>query len=487
MQDQQRIDKSPLVVDMDGTLVRSDTLHEALLAHFADRPQAVFRFLGLLAQGKARFKNALADECIIQGGELPLNQDVLEKIKQARQAGRKIILVSAADQRQAEAIADSVELFDEVYGTSEQTNSGKNLSGQSKAEFLVKLFGEGQFDYVGDSHVDLPVWQAANKTITVDASHKLRRAAEGVSENVEHLGRPRSKVSQFRHYLRALRPHQWVKNILIFLPMLAAHDFSKIGDALLAFVAFSMTASAIYLVNDVLDLSADRAHPRKCKRPFAACDIPVMHGPILFFGLFGFALLISLLFLPLIFSGVLLIYVATTVAYSLVLKRKLIVDVWTLAALYTIRLVAGAAATGISLSPWLLGFSMFLFFGLAAIKRQAELTDQIRRNVPDTAGRAYRTSDLPVLQMMALSAGYTAVLLFALYTNSAVVSETYAMPSLLWSVCPVLLYWITRIAIMTHRGYMTDDPIIFSAKDWQSQICGLLMAGLFVGASVLNW
>ena len=469
---------------MDGTLVRGDTLHEAVLAYLGANPSNLFRMIGWLKHGKAGFKRRLADEYVIGGKNILLNETVLEKIRAEKKTGRKVVLASAADLRQAITVAEVVGLFDEVYGTNHKIWNGKNLAGRSKSDFLTELYGERQFDYIGDSAVDVPVWKAARKAITIGAGKSLRRKVEDAAEEFLHLEFPCPVAKRLGLYLRAMRPHQWVKNLLIFIPMLAARDFYAFWPALLAFISFSMVASSIYIINDLFDLAADRAHPRKCKRPFAAGDIPIKHGFYLFAILFTIAAGLASAFLPPLFLGVLLLYLVTTVAYSLVLKRKLIIDVWTLAGLYTVRLMAGAAATSLVLSPWILGFSMFLFFALAAVKRQAELADQIIRNVSDTAGRAYKTADLPVLQMMSVAAGYAAVLLFGLYTNSTVATGNYAAPHLLWGVCPILLYWISRVAIMTHRGYMTDDPIVFSAKDRQSQICGLLMFLCFSAASI---
>lgn len=470
-----------LVVDMDGTLSRTDTLHEAVFAFVSASPWRAPALVGWLGLGKAGFKTRLADECLADAGRLPLNEAVLDLVRAARAEGRRTALVSAADQRQAQALAARLGLFDEVHGT---TKGGVNLSGAAKAAFLTDRYGEKGFDYVGDSRADLPVWRSARRAITVGAPPPLRAAAERCGGETAHLDPPREGRARLAPYLRALRPHQWLKNALIFMPMLAAHDFSAAGAALAAFVAFSLTASSVYLINDLLDLSADRAHPRKRLRPFASAEVPLIHGVALAGLLVLAALLISLLFTPLLFLGALLLYYVATFAYSLVLKRKLIIDVWTLGGLYTLRILAGAAATGVPLSPWMLGFSMFLFLSLAAVKRQAELTDQIRGNKAQSAGRAYHVDDLPILRSIALSAGYAAVVVFALYISGPKVSALYSRPEALWLVCPLLLYWVSRMVMVTHRGDMTDDPIIYAARDRVSLIvvalagCAVLLAGL---------
>jgi 4-hydroxybenzoate polyprenyltransferase/phosphoserine phosphatase len=456
-----------LVVDMDGTLTRTDTLHEAVLGYIATDPFRLFRLVKWLPEGKAGFKRRLAGERLLDAASLPLNEAVVELLEKARAEGRRTALVSAADQRQAEAIAARVGLFDEVHGTgTAEAGDGINLGGREKAAFLCRRYGERGYDYVGDSRADLPAWVSARRAITVNAPRALRAAAERLNPAVEHIAAPEAWTSRIRTYLGALRPHQWSKNLLIFLPILAAHELDSIGVALAAFIAFSLTASSVYLLNDMLDLEADRAHPRKRKRAFASCAIPLAHGFVLAPGLLAAAVLVALLFTPLAFLGVLALYYALTLAYSLWLKRKLIIDVWTLAGLYTLRILAGAAAAMVPLSFWMLAFSMFLFLSLAAVKRQAELTERLRHGKrKGAAGRAYVADDLPVVRGMALAAGYGAVLVFALYIDSPEVAEIYTRPQILWGVCPILLYWVSRIVMVTHRGWMSDDPIVFAVRD----------------------
>jgi 4-hydroxybenzoate polyprenyltransferase len=245
-----------------------------------------------------------------------------------------------------------------------------------------------------------------------------------------------------------------------------------------------MMASSVYLLNDLVDLPSDRQHPRKRNRPFAAGEIPIAHGILISGGLILLSLLLAGLVLPPLFLAVLLGYFAATLAYSFALKRKLIVDVVTLAGLYTLRIIAGGAAVAIMPSPWLLAFSVFLFFSLAAIKRQAELVDQIKAGKDASPGRAYLSSDVAVVQIMAVCAGQAAVLVFALYIDSPAVAALYARPAILWLLCPVLLYWLSRIALLTHRGHMDDDPIVFAARDRISQIT-VVCAALILFAAEL--
>ena len=449
-----------LVVDLDGTLCRTDTLHEALLRMIASYPAKLLSLPGWLAEGRAEFKAHLADLGVVDPAELPLNEAVLETVRTARKAGRRTALVSAADQRQVTAVAEATGLFDEAYGSAE----GHNLKGAEKAAFLTEHFGPKMFDYIGDAKADLPVWESARHAITVQASPAMCRAADGANTNVSHIDPP---AGRGKAMLKALRPHQWSKNVLLFLPMLAAHDLGKLMPVLLGFAAFCLTASAVYVINDLIDLPSDRAHPRKCKRPFASGALNASTGVLMAGGLLVGAMILGFTTGNPVFIAVLGAYLVCTFAYSLWLKRKLLVDVLMLAGLYTVRIIAGGAAAAVALSPWLLGFSMFLFLALAAVKRQAELTDQMKTG-RTSSGRAYEIDDLPVLRGIALSAGNAAVLVLALYISSDVVQALYSRPELIWIICPLLLYWTMRMVMKTHRGEMTDDPIVYAATDWTS-------------------
>ena len=482
----QEADQTVLAVDLDGTLCRTDTLHEALLHTLTARPGKVPGILNELFEGKVAFKRKVAEATTLTAIDLPLNEEVLTLVQLARDAGRKTVLVTAADSAQAHAVADELGLFDEVLATGTPAAGDVNLGGAAKAQFLTERYGERGFDYVGNAPVDIPVWKEARRALTVGASRKLARAAEDVNNEVVHLDPPGSFMERAFTVLRAMRPHQWSKNLLVFLPMLAAHDISVFPAALAAFVAFSMMASSVYLLNDLADLAADRAHPRKRLRPFATGEITAATGVGLAIFLIVLSLLIAVLFTTSQFLIALGIYYITTFAYSFWLKRKLIVDVMVLAGLYTARLVGGAAATSVELSPWMLGFSMFLFLALAAVKRQAELTDVVAAEGDGQApGRAYMTEDLPVVRGIALSSGHAAVLVFALYITSEDTQGLYSQPGLLWLICPILLYWITRMVMATHRGWMTDDPIVFAAKNRGSRILIAAAAVVVIAAAVL--
>lgn len=277
-----------------------------------------------------------------------------------------------------------------------------------------------------------------------------------------------------------------MKNILVFVPMLAAHDITgtTFFASLLAFISFSLVASSVYVLNDLLDLDADRAHPRKRLRPFAAGSIPIASGTWMAGGLLGMGGLIAA-FLGPAFFAVMAGYYALTTGYSLYLKRRIVVDICVLAGLYTVRIVAGGVANAIPLSVWLLAFSIFFFLSLAAVKRQAELVDNVKQGKLKASGRGYHVDDLPIISMVSIAAGYVAVLVMALYVSSPGVMQLYANPEVLWGVCAVLLYWITRTVMLTHRGWMHDDPVVYAAKDRISQVCFLIILGFVLAGAIL--
>ena len=467
-----------LTVDLDGTLIRSDMLHETFWSAFSRDWRTPFRALRALFSGKAALKAFLSGASEIDVTRLPYNDAVLDYIKTFRASGGRTILATACNQDIAQDIAGHLTLFDEVHGS----DASHNLKGQNKALFLSSRFGEKSFIYIGDAHADLPVWEQASKAITINAGPNLRKSVERINPEFEHLGTPKERLTT---YLKAVRPHQWLKNSLVFAPALAAHQLESatLIQSLIAFFAFSLIASSVYVTNDLLDLNADRAHPRKRQRPFASGAIPIQHGALLALGLFLAGILTAFLLKPVFLLALLTYYVLTSV-YSLLLKRKTIIDICTLAGLYTMRIIGGGAATDITLSFWLLAFSIFIFLSLAAIKRQAELVDLKEQGSLQAKGRGYHVDDLPLMTMIVISAGFMAILVLMLYVNSASVIALYPTPSALWGVCCILLYWLARMAFITHRGRMHDDPIIFSIKDKVSQLCfALITALVLIGAA----
>ena len=470
-----------LVVDLDGTLIHSDMLYETFWAALHERWTRVFKVAFALAGGRAAVKRNLADMVTVDPATLPYNDAVLEKLRSWRAAGGPTALVSASDNQIVQGIAQHLGLFDHAQGSED----GINLKGAHKAEYLKRTYPEG-FQYAGDSRADLAVWPEAVGAITVDLPSRMR-ADVTVREGgtIEHLQtRPSSMAGPL---LKALRPHQWMKNLLLFLPILSAHHFElhTLGIGFLAFIVFSLTASSVYLTNDLLDLAADRAHPRKCKRPFAAGTLSLALGTALAPGLLLLAFGLALAMVSPSFLMVMVLYYLLTTLYSFSLKRRMIIDIFTLAILYTLRIVAGAAATGLELSVWILAFSMFFFLALAAVKRQAELVSTLDEGHKMARGRGYTAADLPFVSMMALGSGYVSVLVLALYLTSDAVMRLYSEPAALWGICVILLYWISRTCLLTHRGEMHDDPLIYAVKDHVSQFCAVLILGLGVSGALL--
>lgn len=469
---------SVLVIDLDGTLIRSDMLLESFWAAFSGDRRAPLAALASLVAGRAALKRRMARMAAPDPSTLPYNETVLDYIRSWREAGGRAVLVSAADAQLVQAVADHLGLFDEAHGS----DGHRNLKGPEKARFVTGRFGAGGYAYVGDSEADLPVWEAAGRAVTVGAGAGLRRRVEALGGTVEHLPEHPGRAGAA---LRALRPHQWLKNLLIFMPMLAGHDFTTLTamQSIVAFSAFCLVASSVYLINDLLDLTADRAHPRKRDRPLASGALPIGLGTAMAPALFAAGLAVALT-LGGRFVLVLLGYFALTALYSLWLKRLVIADILTLAVLYTTRIVAGAVATGLPLSVWILAFAIFFFLAMAAVKRQAELVDTAARGQLAAAGRGYHADDLPLVSQMATTSGYVSVLVMALYLNSPTVQDLYSRPPVLWGICLVLLYWISNIVMVTHRGSMDDDPIVYALKDRTSQICILLVLALAWGATL---
>lgn len=463
-----------LVVDLDHSLCKIDTLHEALITMALRAPVQTLMLAANPRRSKSQFKRTVADHVVLRPETLPYNQNVLEALREARKNGRRTALVSASDQRQVTAIAEHLGLFDEALGTGGTPMTETNLGGRAKADALAERYGEKGFDYIGDAASDLEVWQRARLSYGVGISPSLRRSAAKRGIEVIELEPARDSLDRLRVHLKALRPHQWSKNLLLFLPMLASHDFSQFLVVCTAFVCFCLTASAVYIINDVIDLPSDRVHERKRMRPFATGELSSRRGVIMAAGLLLSAAGLSAAFTTPNLVAVLAMYFVATLAYSTWLKRKLLVDVIALAGLYTIRIIAGGVAAQAVLSHWLLAFSMFLFFSLATMKRQTELSAQARDG--KAPGRGYYSDDLSVIRSMAISSGHAAILVLALYVADPATRELYAAPQVIWLICPLLFYWLGRMQVLTHRGFMDDDPIVFAMRDRISLAVGVLAA-----------
>jgi 4-hydroxybenzoate polyprenyltransferase len=404
---------------------------------------------------------------------------VLEVVRGAREAGRQVLLVTASDQRVADAVGRHLGLFDEVVGS----DGARNLKGPEKARYLEGRFGAQGFDYVGDSMADLPVFAAAGRALVVGASTGVVAAARGVARDVEVIAlEPRSKA---RALVKALRPHQWMKNLLLFVAPMLAHvrEPERLLEVVVAFLAFSFTASSVYVLNDLLDLEQDRQHRSKKNRPFAAGTLSIPLGLALFPAVMVAGVGLAAALLPGRFTLALLGYLALTTVYSVYLKRKLIVDVLTLAMLFTYRVLAGGIAVGVPVSFWLLAFSMFFFTGLAFVKRYSELVATQARDLDKVPGRNYWVSDLEIVKAVGPSSGLLAVLVFSLYINSPEVQRLYPHPEVLWAICPVLLYWIIRVWFLAGRNQLHDDPVVFAIRDRISYLAGAVTGGCLLAAT----
>lgn len=453
----------PLVVDLDGTLIRTDLLVESASQYLIRHPVQFFKTFLWLLRGKTVLKTELAQRVQLDLTVLPYNTDLLNWLRLEKQAGRRLVLATASHSVLAEKVAKHLNLFDEVLATKGDTN----LKANAKAQALVERFGEGGFDYVGNDWPDMQVWAKAHTAHIVDAPTSLlsRAQALGNLDQIFNTNIP-SKLSGM---LKAIRLHQWIKNLLVFVPLIAAHqyaDVSRVGLAFAAFVIFSLTASSVYLLNDLVDVQDDRHHARKRNRPFASGALSLIAGWLAWPALLLVAIVLSAVLMPVAFSASLGVYFVLTVLYSLHLKQLAVVDVLTLAALYTLRIIAGAAAINVAMSFWLLLFSMFIFLSLALIKRYSELKLVRHAGKPGALrGRGYEPDDLELVASLGGSSGFIAVLVLALYIQDGQAANLYATPQFIWLACPVMLFWISRAWLIAHRGRMHDDPIVFALKD----------------------
>ncbi len=467
------VDRGVLCVDLDGTLLRSDLLVETAFELVRRNVLYLLLMPLWLLHGKARLKQEIANRVDIDPRILPYHKDFLAHLRAEKADGRTLALATASHEKYATTIANHLNLFDAVFAS----NSEVNLSGAHKLDRLRTEYGAGKFDYAGNARADLAIWREAGEAIIVNPEPGVAKAAEAVADVAHRFDdRPRGIAP----YVRALRLHQWLKNTLVFVPLLLAHkltDVALLAQAGIAFLAFGLCASSVYLLNDLFDLQADRRHPTKKLRPFAAGDLPIVHGIIAMPLLLTAAMALTV-FLPWQFSLVLGAYYLVTLAYSLYLKRAVLVDVLTLAGLFTSRVIAGGAAVAVPVSFWLLAFSMFIFLSLALVKRYVELTMLARTSRGQVEGRGYRAVDLETLAHFGVASGYMAVLVLALYVDSSAVTLLYAQPHVIWFLCPIVLFLISRIWLLARRDELHDDPIVFAIKDRRSQLAVALGAVL---------
>ena len=466
----------PLVVDLDGTLVRSDLLIETAFSELGRRPQAIFEIFASLRQGKVALKHRLSEPQDFDPATLPYDEAVLQCVREARAAGRPVYLASASHERLVGPIAEHLGLFDGWFATDEVTN----CAGRVKAQILVDAFGDKNFDYIGNDKADLDVWPHAAKALAIRTSGRVGRTLASRCEDVEHL---QHEPATWKDWARLARVHQYAKNGLVFVPLLIGEMFewSAFLTVLGAAIAFSLCASSVYILNDLVDLKDDRGHRSKRFRPLASGTIPLSEAVLAVPILFGISLAIaSAISLP--FLGVLLGYYALTTAYSFFLKRQLFADVLALAGLYTARVVGGAVALGVGISPWLLAFCVAWFLSLALIKRYVELQARRQANLPDSGSRDYRNEDITMVGAMAAGVGFQAITLFLLYSTDTERLAGFARPDLMWFVAPVLAFWLGRALVLAWRGEMHDDPVVFALKDRISIVTLAAAGALVIGA-----
>jgi 4-hydroxybenzoate polyprenyltransferase len=469
--------KLPLAVDLDGTLCRTDTLWEMYVRVLGRSPwRALVLLLVFFRQGRPAFKAAVARAQPISLGDLPLNEDFLAYLNSEKAGGRTIVLATAADREFARQLVAPLGVFEDVLGSKDEIN----LKSAQKGAALAERFGEKGFVYAGNETADIKVWARAGAGIAVTLAPSVRQSLEG---KVEWEAEFPPALPSRTAWWRALRPHQWVKNLLLFVPWFTAHAFlegwSSILPVVLAFLAFSLGASALYLLNDLLDVASDRRHPDKFKRPFAAGVLPLQRGLIAVPLLLSLAILPAL-FLPDSFVRWLLFYLLLSGSYSFLLKRLVVADVIVLAGLYLTRILAGGEAAGIEVSFWLMALAVFLFLSLGFLKRAVELWHHSREFTDESqgSGRGYEEGDVNLVAQFGVASAFLAVLVFAFYLQSETVSLLYQTASFLWVLCLFLLYALARLWILAKRGRVASDPVLFVVTDPASYLLGV--AGFIV-------
>ena len=463
----------PLIVDLDGTLIKSDLMVESAIQLLRRNVLFLFRMFIWTARGKACLKEQIARRVQLDPATIPYNRRFLSFLKNEVARGRSVYLATASDARLAVPIAEHFGLFEKVLASDGRIN----LAGKKKLKAIQDATQDGPFDYAGNARVDLPIWQRSRCAIVVNPGLGVERAARRCSDVAAVF---EDQPGGLKVYLRAIRVHQWLKNLLIGVPLLTSHSWNNLPavlNLLAGFVSFGLSASATYLLNDLLDLSADRRHPRKSQRPLASGDLSLVTGVGLMIGLMVVGLSLATV-VSNEFLLILLMYVGLTVSYSLYFKTIVLIDVIVLASLYTLRILAGTAAIGVAISYWLFAFSMFLFLSLALVKRCSELQSMREEGQAMASGRDYRVTDLSALSGMGVASGYIAVLVLALFVNSPHDLVKYTHPERLWLLCPPMAYWVSRLWIKTSRGEMHDDPLLYSVRDRASWVIVVMMTAI---------
>ena len=469
----------PLYIDLDGTLIRTDLAQE-MLVQAAARPEHLAALTRLMAHREwSRVKRYLAEHVDFGPESLPYVAAVIDHAKTARALGRRVVLATAADSIAAHKIAEHLGIFDAVLAS----EPGSNLKSAAKLEAIRQDAGSDNFEYIGNSTDDIPIWEAAAAQGYVNAP---RGITPGPADRANTGIVVEDQAPVWRVLLKAMRPHQWTKNALLFVPMILSASYSEPSNFLLvlvAFLTFSFCASAIYIVNDLLDIEADRAHRSKRNRPFAAGALLPVAGVKAAIALLAVGLLGGFGLVGVAFGLVLVGYVGLTFSYSLYLKQFSTVDVVTLALLYSVRLLAGAVAISVPLSPWLLNFALVFFLGLAYLKRYIEIA---RSTGTGRIGkRNYETDEIDFIAMFGIANSALAILTLSLFLNSDTVTETYASPYALWLLLPLFAQWTFRTWIWAKRGKIDDDPVVFALKDRQSRmIIGLCVVLIVVAQRI---
>lgn len=462
----------PLLVGNEGVLVETELVWESFYLLLKRDPLVLFMLPFWLLRGPTFTVQQITGRVAPDVEYLPYNKQLVVYLQEQHRIGRKLVLVTSLPLDFSRKIAGHLGFFNSVLGREELLNRiDPEKTKNDQADSAID-----DFVYAGRGKEDIAFWGNGGAVLLNPDQETLHTVSQ-LSSIEKVIVSPKTG---FFEYIRAIRIHQWLKNMLVFVPLMTARQF---GDpllvllAFLAFLAFGLCASGVYLFNDLLDIPVDRRHPRKCKRPFAAASISVKTGTLLipFFTLasFGIGLVLGTPFLY-VLAG----YLAVTILYSMWLKKVVLVDVVTLAVLYTIRIFAGGAAVGIVPSFWLLSFSMFIFFSLALTKRCAELLHAQSLNRNELDGRGYMVDDTKIVRDFGIASGYMSVLVLALYINSDEIRLLYSHPQVIWLLCPLLLYWVSRMWLITGRGRMHDDPLLFTIRDRVSQGIGVL--GMFV-------
>ena len=468
----------PLAVDLDGSLLKTDLLQETASSFICRNPLRLpWLLFWLCSGGLCKLKEKLAAHYKMEPAVLPWNQPVLDWLRQQKAQGRQLVLATASHISLARQVQQHLQLFDDVMATGDDIN----LRREQKRQALAARFGEKGFDYLGNSRDDLAVWRSAGYGHVVSDSARLVTTVQQLC----HVDKvfPSGRASRHSSIIRAMRPWQWPKNVLLLVPLMTSHSYGNLHDLVLAICAvavFCLCSSSIYLLNDLVDCDHDRHHNVKNNRPFAASDLSLATGWILWPLLLSISIAIALTVLPPAFSVALFCYMLLAVSYSLLLKQFAIVDVLTLALLYTIRVIAGVAAIATVMSFWLLVFSMFIFLSLALVKRYSELrASYADNNGGKLRGRGYSPDDVEAISAMGIGTGLLAVLVLAFYIQDANTAILYQSHEFIWLACPVLLYWILRVWLLAHRGQMHHDPAVFAISDSSSWISGILFIAVF--------